>query len=142
MDLLSKRHRQVIENQERDNYDLPPNQFTWAISHNGKRLQRWNRKTAQTIIHTNAARKYWTKKAKIPVYNDRIAWGAMGMAQRSIPFYKTVWLRRWLSHRLPQSYNLHRWNKQTFTNCPCCGEIEQDHDHFLTCKDERIQEKK
>ena len=40
MDTLSKRHQEVNEGQQRDNYDLPLNQYTWSFEHAGVRIQR------------------------------------------------------------------------------------------------------
>ena len=82
------------------------------------------------------------KKANVTQAAEQITWKAIGMAQKTWPFYKSIWLRRWLSNRLPESYNLHRWKRQTFDNCPVCGEPETNHQHFLECTDERIKQKR
>ena len=106
MDGTSKRHREVVKEQEQENYNLPPNEHTWSFEHNGARIQRWNRKMVQGLIHSTTLKKYWMTKANAVGQTNKIAWGPIGMAQQTWPFYKTIWLQWWLSNCLPKSYSL------------------------------------
>lgn len=134
MDLLAKQRRAVHD------FSPDPADAGQAIADEPWRLFLQGIKVTKrmnTCILEHCAgfdlREYWHTHQVDQSLHSSVYWEAVGMAQRSLPWSRRCSKLKRVTGMLGVGKFMQRWNQQSHSKCPRCGDSPEDMEHVLTC---------
>ena len=92
--------------------------------------------TCTTSILTNKIRTYWLEKKFFNKRQEsRIDWKVIQNSINNLPPHRKRWLSKWTTGMCGVGKWLKRWKWQDHSDCPRCGQTEEDVEHVLLCNE-------
>ena len=93
-------------------------------------------KTCTDSILSINIRKYWQQKRFFTEHSkSSIDWLVARRSSSCLPLYKQVWLSKWTTGICGVGKWLQRWKWQPHSDCPRCGQPDEDVTHVLLCNE-------
>ena len=90
--------------------------------------------TLYDLLTTQATRKYWIRKMKIPPYaEESINWQSLSSAFTSLPSTKKKEVVKWSSGFCGTNAALYLRKQSTTAECPGCPHQKETTDHIIQC---------
>jgi len=85
-------------------------------------------------INSQTTTNYWLQRCQLTKgIWKKINWESIGCAMREIPVNQRRWVAKYVSGHFATGKNMCRWQFRSSSQCPRCGDPQEDKNHILNC---------
>ena len=93
-------------------------------------------KTCKDSIFSTRIRNYWQRRGFLSATNKHsIDWLVSQKSSKCLPLHRQIWLSKWNTGICGVGKWLQRWKWQPHSDCPRCGQPDEDVKHVLLCNE-------
>jgi len=106
-----------------------------------RQIEKSFAKEIRDYVNGQTTTDYWIKRREVTkgIWKT-IDWDSIGRAMQEILVNRRRWVSKYVSGHFATGKNMCRWHFRSSTQCPRCGDPQEDKHHILICHVPEAQE--